>query len=99
MYEKVEHLYIRNVELFRTTTELRNIMVNNLGNVPKYFHDEFKKWKTEMIDAMEKLLLEGIERGEVVDMNPRVAALIVLNGLQVSISYLVDQDEHSEGWN
>ena len=93
---KIRGMYEQNVELFRSQTDLRAIMLKDIGKIPKQVHQQVEKQQAKMLTHIENILIEAMKNGEVVNIHPGMAAAIVLNGLSVIYSYQLKETETLE---
>ncbi|MCM3716648.1 TetR/AcrR family transcriptional regulator [Alkalihalobacillus oceani] len=96
VHEKVERLFQKNLEIFRTKSDLRAIMLNNIGKIPADLHRQLMEKQRELLGTMERIFTEAIQADEMVDVPPRIAAAAVLNGLQVIYTYQLEKGETYE---
>ena len=93
---KIRGMYEQNVELFRSQTDLRAIMLKDIGKIPKQVHQQAGKTADECSRTSKTYLIEAMKKGEVTTIHPGMAAAIVLNGLSVIYSYQLKETETLE---
>ncbi|MCM3760972.1 TetR/AcrR family transcriptional regulator [Alkalihalobacillus oceani] len=96
VHQKVERLFQKNLEIFRTKSDLQAIMLNNLGKIPADLHRRLMEKQRELLGTMEQIFAEAIQADEVSDVPPRIAAAAVLNGLKVIYTYQLEKGETYE---
>ncbi|MBU8881124.1 TetR/AcrR family transcriptional regulator [Bacillus sp. FJAT-29790] len=96
IYSKVKRLYEKNAQLFHSESELRAIMLNDFGKIPKQLHLQLQTMQKEMQILVESSLKEAIDNGELRNIHPGIAASVVLNGLKVIYFYQLRETETYE---
>lgn len=94
--DKVKRLYEKNIQLFQTNIDLRAIMLNDFGKIPKGLHEQLQEQHTKMLRKVESMLQKAIESKEITAIHPGIAAAVILNGLQVIYIYELQEDETYE---
>lgn len=96
VHQKVERLFQKNLEIFRTKADLQAIMLNNIGKIPADLHRQLMEKQMELVGTMEQIFTEAIHADEMCDVPPRIAAAAVLNGLKVIYTYQLTKGETLE---
>lgn len=85
--EKIERLYAKYAELYDTETDLKKILSNDLGHIPKQYHDYFKKKHIELIEAIATVIHKGIEDGEIGRVDSNLAATVITASMSTLAVY------------
>ncbi|WP_198510261.1 TetR/AcrR family transcriptional regulator [Bacillus solitudinis] len=92
--DRIQRLYEKNVIMFQSKTELKDIMLNEMGKIPKEVHDKLMLKQLEIVQLTEQIISDGIDQGELrADIDPRVAASVILHGLKVIYTFVLKEDE------
>lgn len=94
--DKIKRLYEKNIQLFQTNMDLRAIMLNDFGKIPKGLHEQLQEQQTKMLRKVENMLQQAIEEEEIVSIHPGIGAAVILNGLQVIYIYELKEGETYE---
>ncbi len=89
--EKVERMYLKYLELYRAEVELKSVVLNDFGNIPKQFHQQLKTKQIEFIQVMDKVVQEGIRTGEIANINSYIGATILLGGIGIIMHASLDE--------
>lgn len=81
VHEKITRMYEKYASLFHSEVELKKILSNDLGHIPKQYHEFFKKKHVEMIDFIENILKEGMKSGEIAPIETRIGATMIIANL------------------
>lgn len=96
MYEKVSELYKKNIELLLNEADMRELMLSDIGKVPTELRDKLLDNQNELLVRVEQLFQEAIDKKEIRNVHPRIAASVVLNCLQVIYYYPLEEGETYE---
>lgn len=93
---KVKRLYEKHAQLLHSESDLRAIMLNDFGKIPKDLFTQMQKIQKSMLMQVEKMLKEAIDKGELTNIHPGIAASIVLHGIKVIHTYQPREQETYE---
>ncbi|MCK0470068.1 TetR/AcrR family transcriptional regulator [Halalkalibacter sp. APA_J-10(15)] len=85
--EKVERLFLCNLNFFQQEVKFRDFMLNDFGKMP----DELHKWLLEkhgmFIGELAKVIREGQQSGEVGPVHPEIVASTLIHSLKMIYFY------------
>ncbi|MGO4888771.1 TetR/AcrR family transcriptional regulator [Anaerobacillus sp. MEB173] len=96
IYEQIERLHYRHLELFKSQKQLHKVMMNDLGKIPKDIKYWFLEQEQRLVTMIESVLKKGNESGDIDCANPYLTAYMIMTGLRVVFVYKPKDNEQLE---